>query len=66
MIRCVACFDNGRCQPARWHLPQSHDLGKTVTFTVGCDEHKDWWWDGADWDGRSLVLAILVVTAKFA
>jgi hypothetical protein len=58
-IWCAPCESNGRKVPGTWHLPQSIDAGGTVIFVVGCDEHRDWWWEGADWDGRYLEQRIL-------
>ena len=54
MNYCPACVENGREVEATWRLPQSVDQGKTVTFVNACDSHHEWWWDGADWDGRNL------------
>lgn len=35
-------------------MPQSTDLGQTVSMVYCCSGHRDGWWDGADWDGRHL------------
>ena len=35
-------------------LPQSTDLGQTVSMVYCCPDHRYGWWDGADWDGRHL------------
>lgn len=35
-------------------LPQSSDLGQTVSMVYCCSNHRYGWWDGADWDGRHL------------
>lgn len=35
-------------------LPQSTDLGQTVSMVYCCPDHRSGWWDGADWDGRHL------------
>jgi len=35
-------------------LPQSSDQGKTISMVHCCGAHRVGWWDGADWDGRTL------------
>jgi len=35
-------------------MPQSTDLGQTLSMVYCCTDHRSGWWDGADWDGRHL------------
>ena len=39
-------------------LPQSTDLGQTVSMVYCCPGHRTGWWDGADWDGRHLEVEV--------
>lgn len=56
---CHFCKVNGEYEgesvpPAVRGMPQSSDLGKTVEVFGCCASHVIGWWDGADWDGRTL------------
>jgi hypothetical protein len=52
---CEAIHEEEDATPlARWSLPQSIDLGITITYVDVCDFHRQAWWEDADWDGSKL------------
>lgn len=51
--KCEYCGD-----VASHAMPQSTDLGATLAWKLCCKHHADTWWEGADWDGRSLQYAL--------
>lgn len=58
MKKCKACEENGYTKQAVVLAAQSTDQGKTVTMTLACKDHYDYWWDGADWDGKHLTVKL--------
>ena len=52
-VECSFCY-----RRAEALMPQSTDLGQTISMVYCCPDHRDGWWDGADWDGRHLEVTL--------